>query len=178
VSARYSPGDTLFLASAGVVKVQGFAAQGARGAPAPLRPGEAPAFYVVANPEVTACVPLDQAERTLRPLVDRATAERMLEVLRQPEPPAPVTGEPLLERGKRVVHSGTPLDHAWFLRELYALPVPLSEPMAQGVQFFGGLALAEIAEVLDTARADLEREMRERYPAAAGLATAVRFRPE
>ncbi|HYV44753.1 MAG TPA: hypothetical protein VFA20_07830 [Myxococcaceae bacterium] len=178
MSARHSPGDTLFLASAGVVKVQGYAAQGERGTPAPLRPGEAPAFYVVANAEVTACVPVDQAERTLRPLVERATAERMLEVLRQPEPPAPVTGEPLLERGKRVVHSGTPLDHAWFLRELYALPVPLSEPMAQGVQFFGGLALGEIAEVLGTPRADLEREMRDRYPAAAGLTAAVRFRPE
>jgi len=178
VSARYSPGDTVFLASAGVVKVQGYAAQGERGAPAPLPPGQAPAFYVVANAEVTACVPVDQAERTLRSLVDRATAERMLQALRQPEPPAPVTGEALLERGKRVVHSGTPLDHAWFLRELYGLPVPLAEPMAQGVQFFGGLVLAEIAEVLGTPRPDLEREMRDRYPAASGLAAVVRFRPE
>lgn len=178
MSARYSPGDTVFLASAGVVKVQGYAAQGERGAPAPLQPGRSPAFYVVANAEVTACVPMDQADRTLRPLVDRDAAERMLEVLRRPEPPAPVTGEPLLERGKRVVHSGTPLDHAWFLRELYALPVPLAEPMAQGVQFFGALVLAEIAEVLGTPKAELEREMRERYPAAAGLATAVRFRPD
>jgi hypothetical protein len=133
---------------------------------------------VVANEEVTACVPMDQAERTLRPLVDRAAAERMLEALRAPEPPAPVTGEPLLERGKRVVHSGTPLDHAWFLRELYGLPVPLAEPMAQGVQFFGGLVLGEVAEVLGTPRAELERELRDRYPAAAGMATVVRFRPD
>ena len=178
MSTRLAPGDTRFLASAGVVRVQGYAAQGERGGPAPMRPGDAPAFYVVANDEVTACVPLDQAERTLRPLVDRPAAERMLQVLREPEPPPPATGEPLLERGKRVVHSGTPLDHAWFLRELYGLPVPLSEPIAQGVHFFGGLVLAEIAEVTGTPRAELEREMRERYPAAAGLATAVRFRPD
>ena len=168
----------MFLASAGVVKVQGYAAQGEHGRPAPLQPGAAPAFYVVANDEVTACVPLDQADRTLRPLVDRAEAEQMLQALRTPEPPAPSTAEPLLERGKRVVHSGTPLDHAWFLRELYGLPLPLSEPIAQGLQFYGGLVLGEIAEVTGTARTELEREMRERYPAAAGLATAVRFRPE
>lgn len=178
MSARYAPGDTVFLASAGVVKVQGYAAQGPHGHPAPLQPGAAPAFYVVANDEVTACVPLDQAERTLRPLVGRADAERMLQVLREPEPPAPATPEPLLERGKRVVHSGTPLDHAWFLRELYGLPLPLSEPIAQGIQFYGALVLREIAEVTGTPRAELEREMRERYPAASGLATAVRFRPD
>jgi hypothetical protein len=176
---RYVPGDTVFLASAGVVKVRGYAARNERGAPAPLSPGQGtPAFYVVGNDQVTACVPLDQAERTLRPLVDRATAERMLEELRAPEPPAPVTGEALLERGKRVVHSGTPLDHARFLRELYGLPVPLAEPMAQGVQFFGGMVLGEIAEVLGTPLAELERQMRDRYPAAAGLEAVVRFRPD
>src|SRR5690348_4739788 len=104
-----------------------------------MRPGDAPAFYVVTNDDITACVPLDQAERTLRPLVDRATAERMLQVLREPDPPPPSTQEPLLERGKRVVHSGTPLDHAWFLRELYSLPLPLTDAIAQGIQFFTGL---------------------------------------
>jgi len=175
---RFAPGQKLFLASAGVVQVQGYAAQGDRGGPVPLRPDDAPAFYVVASDEVTACVPLDQAERTLRPLVDRPTAEQMLQVLREPSPPPPATNEPLLERGKRVVHSGTPMDHAWFLRELYGLPLPLTEPISQGIQFFTGLVLGEVAEVTGTPRADLEREMRGRYPAAAGLATAVRFRPD
>lgn len=178
MSPRFAPGDRVFLASAGVARVQGYAAQGERGHPVPLRPGDAPAFYVVAGDEVTACVPLDQAERTLRTLVDLPTAERLLQILRDPAPPPPATAEPLLERGKRVVHSGTPLDHAWFLRELYALPLPLGEPMAQGVQFFTALVLGEIAEVTGRPREELEREMRDRYPAAGGNATVLRFRPE
>lgn len=177
MSARFQPGDRAFLASAGVVVVDGFAAQGERGRPAPLRPGDAPSFYVVSGEDVTACVPMDQAERTLRPLVDRATAERMLEVLRAPEPSAVQGGEPILERGKRVVHSGTPLDHAWFLRELYGLPAPVSDAIAEGIAFIGKLVLGEIAAVTGAERAGLEKEMRDRYPAA-GLGTVLRFRPD
>jgi RNA polymerase-interacting CarD/CdnL/TRCF family regulator len=177
VNARYGVGERLFLASAGVVTVQGHAAQGEGGRPAPLRPGDAPAFYVVGNDDVTACVPLDQAERTLRPLVDRPTAERMLAVLREPAPPGPASRESVLDRGKRVVHSGTPMDHAWFLRELFGLPLPLSEPVAQGLQFFCGIVLGEISAVLGESRESLERELRSRYPAAAGVAVSpIQFR--
>ena len=61
--------------------------------------------------------------------------------------------------------------------EEYALPLPLSEPLAQGVHFFTGLVLGEISEVTGVPRANLESEMRERYPAASGLATAIRFQP-
>lgn len=176
MNLRYGLGERVFLASAGVVTVQGHAAQGEGGKPSPLKPGEAPAFYVVGNDDVTACVPVDQAERTLRPLVDRATADRMLQVLREPAPPAPPTQESVLDRGKRVVHSGSPLDHAWFLRELYGLPLPLSEPLAQGLKFFTGLVLREIAAVLGESVETLERELRGRYPAAAGV-SVLRFQP-
>jgi RNA polymerase-interacting CarD/CdnL/TRCF family regulator len=176
VSTRFQRGDRAFLASAGVVVVDGFAAQGEGGRPAPLRPGDAPTFYVVSGEDITACVPVDQVARTLRPLVDRPTAERMLEILRAPSPPEVQGGEGLLERGKRVVHSGTPLDHAWFLRELYGLPAPVSDAIAEGMAFVAKLVLGEIAAVIGPERSALEQEMRERYPAAS-LGTVLRFRP-
>jgi RNA polymerase-interacting CarD/CdnL/TRCF family regulator len=156
----------VFLASAGVVTVTEYASRDARGRPAPYEPSAGPpVFYVVRNEDVTACVPVSVADDTLRPLIDEQTARTLLDVLRGAEPP--LHPEPLLERGKRVVHSGTPREHAELLRELYALPAPLSETLALSVQFVSTLVLGEIAAVLRLDRSALVSEMRTRYPAAA-----------
>jgi RNA polymerase-interacting CarD/CdnL/TRCF family regulator len=157
-------GQAVFLASAGLGQVVELAGRDASGKPGPLAPGAPPAFYVVEVEDAVACVPVDQPQ-SLRAPVDAETAAQMLEVLRG-APPSPPSLEPVLERGKRVVHSGTPLEHAHLLRELYGMPVPLSEPIASGLAFISGLVLPEIASVLELDAADLVTEMRHRHPAA------------
>jgi RNA polymerase-interacting CarD/CdnL/TRCF family regulator len=164
---RFSLGQKVFMASAGVATVVDFAGKDAHGRPAPrARPEDPPDFYVLKAGEVVACVPVSAAEQTLRLLVDRPTAERMLEILRGPAPELPLSTKPLLERGKDIVHAGQPLEHAALLRELYSLPVPLSEQLASGLHFTANLVLPEIALVLGQPLPALAAEMRDRYPAA------------
>ncbi len=175
-------GDRVFLASGGVATVAQFAARDAEGKPAPWTPEMgAPVFYVVEGDEVTACVPISRAAETLRPLVDPEVARQMLEALRSERPPEADSTLPLVERGKRIVHSGTPLEHAWFLRELYGLPAPVADAIGEGLLFMSRLVLSEIAAVLGLDRAQLEAEMRQRSPAfdefAARNALRLRFHP-
>jgi RNA polymerase-interacting CarD/CdnL/TRCF family regulator len=175
---RFQVGEAVFLPSAGLGRVVQYAGRGASGKPEPLAPGSPPAFYVVEVEDAVALVPVDQPE-SLRALVEAPAAAQMLEVLRGAAPPPP-SMEPILERGKRVVHSGTPLEHAQLLRELYALPVPLSESIASGLAFISGLVLPELASVLQLDPAELVTEMRHRYPAAQDAVdrqAALRFRP-
>jgi hypothetical protein len=161
----FEVGETLFLASAGVVRLVDLAARDARGKPAPYDPSSGPpVFYVVQGDEVTACVPVAQGQQTLRPLVAAPLAQEMLDVLRGPE--LPLSTEALLERGKRIVHEGSPLEQAQLLRELCGLPAPLSETLAMSLRFVAGLVLPEIAQVLGLSRAALEEELRKRHPAA------------
>jgi RNA polymerase-interacting CarD/CdnL/TRCF family regulator len=169
----FKVGDTVFLASAGLGHVSAYAARDAAGRPAPLAPGAAPAFYVVDVDQTVACVPFSASE-PLRAPVDPLTAGQMLEVLRAQEPPASAP-EPLLERGKRVVHSGSPLEHAQLLRELYALPIPLAEAFASGVTFLSKLVLPEVAAVAGLDAAALGEEMRGRYPAAQDAEDAAKL---
>lgn len=164
---EFKPGDTIFLASAGVGVISELATRDSHGQPAPIRSSQdRPAFYVVRAERVVACVPFERAAEAMRRLVDRSTAEEMLAVLRGP-PPDLADPRPLLERGKDVVHSGSPLDHARLLRELYALPVPVSDSLGEGLSFVSSLVIPELALVLELSREELEREMRERHPAAA-----------
>jgi RNA polymerase-interacting CarD/CdnL/TRCF family regulator len=175
---RFQVGEAVFLPSAGLGRVVHYAGREASGKPGPLTPGAPPAFYVVEVEDAVALVPVDQPE-SLRAPVEVETAAQMLEVLRGAPPPPPST-EPVLERGKKVVHSGTPMEHAQLLRELYALPVPLSESIASGLAFISGLVLPEIASVLKVDVAELVTEMRHRYPAAQDAVdrqALLRFRP-
>jgi hypothetical protein len=169
----FKVGETVFLASAGLGRVTAFAGRDAAGRPAPLEPGAAPAFYVVDVDQTVALVPFSAAG-PLRAPVDEPTARRMLDVLRTPVPPESPP-EPLLERGKRVVHSGTPLEHAQFLRELCALPIPLAEAFASGVTFLSKLVLPELAAVLGLDAAALSEELRGRYPAAQDAEDAAKL---
>ncbi len=175
---RFQPGDRVFMASAGVAVVRDFAARGEGGRPRPMGVRDEPAFYVVEAREVVAVVPFDRAGETLRPLVSDDVAHQMLAVLRGPAP-EPGSTKPLVERGRDVVHSGTPLEHARLLRELYALAPPLGEALASGLRFLEKLVLPEVAEVLGIELASLESEMRRAHPAAADAAgrSAVRFGP-
>jgi len=175
--AGFEKGDAVFLASAGLGRVVDFAGRAADGKPAPLTAGAEPAFYVVEVEDTVALVPLGRAE-TLRRPVSADDARAMLEALRATEPP-PSPAEPLLERGKRVVHSGTPLEHSRFLRELCALPVPVAESVASGITFLSKLVLPEISSVLGLSREQLETELQQRFPAARDArdqAALLRFR--
>jgi RNA polymerase-interacting CarD/CdnL/TRCF family regulator len=176
--SMFERGERVFLSSGGVGIIVAFAARDAHGKPSPWRPEMGPpGFYVVDTEELTACIPTASAHETLRRLVTADEALRMLEMLRASDVPPPETPEPLLERGKRVVHSGSPLEHARLLRELYGLPVPLSDAIAAGLALVGRLVLAEIAAVLGMDRHALEAEMRGRYRAAEELqaASGIRF---
>ena len=175
----FDRGQRLFLASAGVVTLSALAGRDGKGKPGPLREGEVPAFYVLHGLERVACVPIAEAEKTLRPLVTRSVAEQMLALLRDPvAPPAPST-RPLLERGRDAVHQGSPLEQVTVLRELCQLPAPLSEALGSGLRFLRDLVLGEISEVLGRAKSELEEELRARFPAVDELesrgAQTVRF---
>jgi hypothetical protein len=161
---RFRVGQQVFLSSAGLGRVVEYAGRDASGKPGPLAAGAPPAFYVVEVEDAVACVPIDLSQ-SLRERVDPGAAAQMLEVLRGAPVPPPSL-EPVLERGKKVVHSGTPPEHAQLLRELYAMPVPLSESIASGLAFISGLVLPEIASVLELDLTELTAEMRHRYPAA------------
>jgi RNA polymerase-interacting CarD/CdnL/TRCF family regulator len=161
-------GDRVFLASAGLGRIADYAGRGPDGKPAPLGPGVPPDFYVVEVGQTVALVPLSRAE-TLRAPLSKAEAAALLDALRASEPlPPPL--EALLERGKRIVHSGTPLEHARLLRELCELPVPLSDALASSVGFLSRLVLPELADVLGLKVAQLEAELSRRYPAFASIA--------
>src|SRR5690349_11183966 len=124
-SPTWSVGDRVFLNSGGVSTVRGFAVRTADGKPGPWNPGVPPDFYVLDSGDKVALVPVALAPQSVRPLVSRAEAQELLALLRGPEvPPVP---QPLLERGKTVAHEGAAKEQALFLRELYALPVPLSD---------------------------------------------------
>lgn len=175
-------GDRVFMSSAGVGTVSELAGKDEGGKPRPLRGGEEPAFYVVRTQEAVACVPISRASETLRPLASEDVARRMLEALRAPHPPLPASLEPLLERGRKVVHAGDPLAQATFLRELFGLPPPVSDAVGAGLRFLADLVLTEVAEVLRLIPNDLEDEMRRRHPAYSELrnrqATLLGFRPK
>jgi hypothetical protein len=126
---------------------------------------------VVDLAESLAFVPVHDSEKTLRNVCDRATAESMLAILRQKAPP-PLTGEGLLERGKRVVHEGAPLEQTRLLRELFALPVPLSPHLSSGLAFLQHLVLPEISLALGLSLREIETEMRRSYPAASDAENA------
>lgn len=176
-------GEKVFLASGGVATISDFAARDPQGKPAPWKPEMGPpVFYVVTGDEVTACVPIVRAQETLRPLVAPELAQQMLDALRAEQAPEPDSTVPLLERGKQIVHSGTPLEHARFLRELYGLPAPVADAIGVGLMFMSRLVLPEIAAVLKLDRAQLEAELRQRYPSfeeyASREAMRVRFKHE
>lgn len=157
------------MASAGIGRIVDVAARDANGQPAPITEGASPAFFVVVTARATACVPFERAPETLRPLVPEPVARQMLEVLRGASP-ALADSMPLLERGRRVVHSGDPLPHARLLRELCGLPAPLSEALASGLRFVAALTLPELERVLALPSGSLRRELRARFPAFASAA--------
>ncbi len=168
---HFRRGTRVFMNSAGLGTVVDFASRGEDGQPKPFNPQtDRAAFYVIKTAEVVACVPIASAHETVRPLTSVEVATEMLEVLRGPVPP-PDGSKSLLERGKDVVHDGRPLAQALLLRELFDLPVPLSDALGTGVGFVSRLVLSELAAVLEIPLADLEAEMQKRYPAAqeAGL---------
>jgi len=163
-AVSWAVGDKVFLASGGVSTVRAYASRTPDGKPGPWNPTAPPDFYVVESDDKVACVPVTQASAALRPLVQPAEAEQQLSILRGPE--VPLSQEPLLERGKRVAHSGSPEEHAQFLRELYALPVPLSDALVEGLKFYEQLVLRELETVLSLSPGTLHEEMASRYKSA------------
>ncbi len=174
--SAFERGQRLFMSSAGLATIVDFAARGSNGKPAPLQaPDDLPVFYVVKTEEVTACVPIDRADETLRPLVSPELAGQMLATVRSAQVPAPTSTRPVLERGKEVVHQGDPLEQAKLFRELCALPAPVSESIGIGLSFLARLVLGEICEVLAIERPTLEEELRQRYPAFSSAAQSGRI---
>jgi hypothetical protein len=164
ITPELSVGDRVFLNSAGVSTVRGYAVRTPGGKPGPWNPGVPPDFYVIDSGDKVALVPLSQASTSLRPLMSESHARELLEVLRGPE--VPVVPEPILERGKRIAHEGAARAQALFLRELYALPVPLSDALAEGLSFYERLVLGELEAVLGESPGSLASEMATRYLAA------------
>jgi RNA polymerase-interacting CarD/CdnL/TRCF family regulator len=166
-SPKFERGDRLFLHSAGVATLVDFAGRDPAGKPRPLAPDEPPAFYVLKAGDSVACVPLERAPETLRPLVSRDDAEAMQAALwaQEPQPPPP-NAKGLLERGRDVVHSGTPIEHARLLRELCDLTPPVTESLASGLRFLEGLVLGELSAVLGRPESELRAQLRDRFPAA------------
>jgi RNA polymerase-interacting CarD/CdnL/TRCF family regulator len=156
--AVFRIGDPVFLFSGGLGRIKTFAGRAHNGEPAPWKAGDAepPHFYVVETHDKVACVPIRQAAESIRPLVTTELAVQMLSALRGDPPPLSL--KPILERGKDVAHSGSPLEHAQFLRELYSLQ-PLPESLEEGLRFYEGLVLPELERVLELAAGTLREEL-------------------
>ncbi len=164
----FALGDWLFLSSVGLVRVVGHAGKDATGRPGPLAPGAAPVFYALEGGEQTALVPLSRAGELLRPLVSEGEALELLALLNRDAPSTTWT-ETFVLRGQRVTGHGTALEHASLLRELYALPGPLSSEQAKGLASFERLVLPELAHVLGRELAPLVAELHLRHPVAESL---------
>jgi RNA polymerase-interacting CarD/CdnL/TRCF family regulator len=143
----FALGDRVFLASAGVATIAGVAGRGPGGKPSPLAAGEPPVFFVVRADELVACVPIANAGETLRPLCSREVAEAAVAILRGP-PPTELSTRALVDRGRDAVHEGSTLEMARVLREMRALPGPLSEALESGQLFLDRLVTGEIEAVL------------------------------
>lgn len=112
-------------------------------------------------------VPSDQLDRALRPLVDRAEAERLVAILRGPPPPAddrPKQVRALAQQ--QAVATSTLSDQVAELHRLYAAPTPSS---------FGDRRLME---TLGTALVELELVLGPGTPKHAELSAGQKPKPK
>lgn len=112
-----------------------------------------------------AFIPVQLAEKALRPLSTRAEALSDLEALRTEgvERDQRFHKERSEERA-RILKGGSRVEITQLLRRLYAGKAPVSDVDGAAIRSIEDLVLAEISMVLKIPRAELEHEMRERYP--------------
>jgi RNA polymerase-interacting CarD/CdnL/TRCF family regulator len=131
--------------------------------------GSAPAQYECYALELPsgarAFIPVQKAASTFRHVSSRLEAESDLEILRS-EGVEPDTRfhKARQEEIDRVIRTGTRSEIATHLRKLYAKKSLATESEQRAIRVLEDLVLAEIGLVLGLRRAELENEMRSRYP--------------
>ena len=112
-----------------------------------------------------AFIPADNADSSLRPLSSKEEALADLEILRSTgvEPDDRIHRTRQDERAK-TMRSGSRVEITQLLRRLYAAKAPVSGADGVAIRALEDLVLEEISLVLGIPRAELENEMRDRYP--------------
>ncbi|MCB9577002.1 MAG: CarD family transcriptional regulator [Polyangiaceae bacterium] len=134
--------------------------------------------YVAVKLDVgkTLFLPAAKLDESVRALMSKAEAERLLSELRAP--PEPLDARRLDERvvdAKRALVKGSAPERARALRALYGSKYRLSRAEQRLVAMFEMALLAEIAEVVGVPAERLGRELHAAYPA---FAEAAPSRPE